>query len=253
MIVEDPRPSREDASPLLLIHGFLGEPADWDAVVAALAVRRRILRANLLLHGAERADLASLASALASAIGRSGLAPLSVVGYSLGGRVAMTLAHAAPRIVRRAIGVSATPGVVDPVERASRAAADASLASALAHDGLASFLDRWYAQPLFASLRSHPDFALIARRRGAGDGGAWARILRDASPGLNPPLWDALPDLASGLSLAVGSLDAKYLGVARDAARVAPELRVDVVEGAGHAIHLERPGALAALVDSLLT
>lgn len=252
MIIEDPRPDREEASPLLLVHGFLGEPADWDAVVAALRVPRRIVRANLLQHGAASGDLASLAAALAFAIGRSGLPPVSLVGYSLGGRVTMTLASAYPRLVRRAIAVSATPGIRDRDERTSRAVADDTLASALARDGISSFLDRWYAQPLFDSLRSHPDFALIARRRGDGDARAWATILRDASPGANPSLWEALGSLSSSLSLAVGSLDAKYLGVAREAARTAPALRIDVIEGAGHAVHLERPQALAALIDQTL-
>jgi pimeloyl-ACP methyl ester carboxylesterase len=78
-------------------------------------------------------------------------------------------------------------------------------------------------------------------------------VLRDASPGRTQPLWDELPLLAERISIAVGSLDAKYLDLARRAVERAPTLRVDVVEGAGHAVHLERPTALAARIDALLT
>jgi 2-succinyl-6-hydroxy-2,4-cyclohexadiene-1-carboxylate synthase len=252
VIVEDPRPSREDAAPVLFIHGFLGEPADWDAVVASLAVPRRILRANLLLHGVERPSLASLADAIAAEVLRSAMAPLHVVGYSLGGRVTMTMASRHPEVFRRAIAVSATPGLEHPEERAARANADRTLGEALLREGLAAFLERWYAQPLFASLKEHPDFGMIARRRQAGSAEAWAPLLVDASPGSNPSLWPDLDRLSSGLSMAVGSLDRKYLGIAREAARRSPHLRVDIVEEAGHAIHLERPGELAALIDRLL-
>ncbi len=257
MIVEDPRPARESASPLLLIHGFLGEPADWDAVVADLGVPRRTVRANLLQFEGARADLASLADAVADAIRASGLAPISAVGYSLGGRVLLTLATRHPRLLRRGIAVSATPGLRDDEERAARAAADAALAEALVREGIAPFLDRWYAQPLFASLRSHPDFALVARRRSAlaseaRDAAAWARILRDASPGANPHLWDALADCSAGIGFAVGRLDAKYLAIAHEIERIAPSAHIEFVEGAGHAVHLERPGSLAALIDRRL-
>lgn len=257
MIVEDPRPQRESASPLLLIHGFLGEPADWDAVVADLGAHRRTLRANLLLHGRERADLASLADALADAIRSTGLAPMSAVGYSLGGRVLLTLARRHPLLLRRGIAVSATPGLREEDERMQRAAADAALAEALVREGIGPFLDRWYAQPLFASLRSHPDFALVARRRSdrasdARDAAAWAAMLRDASPGANPHHWDALEALSPGISFAVGRLDAKYLAIAHEIQRVAPSAKVEFVEGAGHAIHLERPSVLAASIDRLL-
>lgn len=252
MIVEDPRPFREEAAPVLLIHGFLGEPADWDAVVAALARPRRVLRANVLLLDVERCDVASLAGALAKEIGRQGLAPMNVVGYSLGGRLTLALADRHPACVRRAIAVSASPGIDDPLERAERAAADARLAGTLAEAGLEAFLERWYAQPLFAPLRGHAAFPAMRARRAAGDARAWAAVLRDASPGANPSLWSALPALASGVSLAVGELDGKYRAQSEEAGRRAPRLRVDRIEGAGHAVHLERPAALAALIDELL-
>jgi 2-succinyl-6-hydroxy-2,4-cyclohexadiene-1-carboxylate synthase len=252
VIIEDPRPDREEASPLLLVHGFLGEPADWDAVVAALRVPRRIVRANLLQHGAASGDLASLAAALAFAIGRSGLPPVSLVGYSLGGRVTMTLASAYPRLVRRAIAVSATPGIRDRDERTSRAVADDTLASALARDGISSFLDRWYAQPLFDSLRSHPDFALIARRRGDGDARAWATILRDASPGANPSLWEALdhhqpPRGAQRLPPADGAGDAARAFNARD------DAEVGVVVLRGRATWPSAPAATSACAATAAT
>ncbi len=247
--------SAKSGSPIVLVHGFLGEPEDWDATVANMQVDRRVVRARLLDSPCERFDLASLAEALAREIENTGLAPATVVGYSLGGRVALTLANDRPELVRRAMLVSATPGLFDDDDRGQRSLADDALADELERQGIAAFVDRWYAQPLFASLLAHPDYGFVARRRSAGEtgvSGRWARVLRDASPGRNPSLWHRLSALAERLTLVVGSLDAKYLGLAREAQRVAPLLRIDTVSGAGHAIHLERPAELAALIDQLL-
>jgi 2-succinyl-6-hydroxy-2,4-cyclohexadiene-1-carboxylate synthase len=253
MLSHDVRPSIERAPPLVLLHGFLGEPSDWDAVAADLAVERRVVRVDLLKAQVPQASVAAFADAVAAGLRAAGLAPARIVGYSLGGRIALALAARHADVVARVLAVSATPGLEDEEERSARAAADDALAAALERDGIEAFIDRWYAQPLFASLRSHPDYGLVSRRRAGGSSAAWARVLRDASPGRTPPLWDELPHLAARTSLAVGSLDAKYLDLARRAVERAPALRVDVVEGAGHAVHLERPTALAARIDALLS
>jgi len=250
LVVDEPAPSSH-VSPVVLVHGFLGEPQDWDAVVACLDVPRATYRVDLLEADVARCDLSTFAGTLADALVRARLAPATIVGYSLGARVAMTLLTEHPNAVSRVVAVSGSPGVFDETERRERASADDALAAALEENGLAPFLDRWYSAPLFASLRSHPDYAMVARRRLAGDGRAWAKVLRDASPGRNPSLWDRLPGLASRLWLAVGSLDGKYLSFARAAHRVAPSMPLTIIDGAGHAVHLERPDALASLIDRL--
>jgi 2-succinyl-6-hydroxy-2,4-cyclohexadiene-1-carboxylate synthase len=254
MLTEDPRPATEQAAPLVLLHGFLGEPADWDAVVAAITVPRRVLRADLLRAPITSFDLTSLARALSDALDGLALRSVDIVGYSLGGRVALALLHDRPTSAKHVLAVSATPGIDDAQERLQRSSADDALADVLERDGLGAFIDRWYAQPLFSALRSHPDFGVVSRRRAAGDGASWARVLREASPGRNPSLWSELPRMTSTpnrLSLAVGSLDAKYLDLAREASERVPALHVEVIDGAGHAVHLERPAALAARIDAL--
>ena len=250
LLLDEPLPSSH-VKPVVLIHGFLGEPADWDAVVACLDVPRTAHRVNLLAANVARCDLTSLASALAQALTSAGLTPATIVGYSLGARVAMTLLAEQPDVVSRVLAVSGSPGEVDDIERLARANADEALAGALEQNGLAPFLERWYSAPLFESLRSHPDYALVARRRLGGDARIWAKVLRDASPGRNPSLWDRLPGLATRLWLAVGSLDGKYLELARQAHLVAPSMPLFIIDGAGHAVHLERPDALASLIDRL--
>lgn len=254
--LDEPVPAEIAASPVVLLHGFLGEPADWDAVAADLDVPREVWRVDLLERGSEssspdRYDLAGRAAVVAEALERNGLAPATIVGYSLGARVTMALLATRPELVRIAVAVSGTPGIEDEDERQARAEADDALAYALEREGIGNFLERWYDQPLFASLRTHPDYGLIARRRLTGDGRAWARVLREASPGRNPSLWRRLPQFVGRLRLAVGGLDGKYLDLARRVQEIEPRIPITVVEGAGHAIHLERPEALASMIDRL--
>lgn len=256
---DEPRPREPKAGPVLLLHGFLGEPGDWDAVVADLELPREILRADLLVAasasggggGGGGGSVDALADAVADAIRAERIAPVSIAGYSLGARVLFALLDRHADAVGQALVISGTPGLEDEDERAARRDADDRLAEALRRQGLAEFLDHWYAQPLFASLRTHPDFGLIARRRLAGDGDGWSRILAEASPGRTQPVWERLPAFAGRLRLAVGGLDGKYLDLARQVQEREPRIPIAVVEGAGHAIHLERPEAVASLVDRL--
>jgi 2-succinyl-6-hydroxy-2,4-cyclohexadiene-1-carboxylate synthase len=248
---DEPRPRGTKAGPVVLLHGFLGEPSDWDAVVADLELPREVFRADLLSAATAGGSVDALAKAVAGAIRAQGLAPASVVGYSLGARVLFALLDRHGDAVGQALVISGTPGLEEEDERRARREADDRLAEALRSQGLAEFLDHWYAQPLFASLRTHPDFGLIARRRLAGDAEAWSRILAEASPGRTRPVWERLPAFAGRLRLAVGALDGKYLDLARQVQEREPRIPIAVVEGAGHAIHLERPEAVASLVDRL--
>lgn len=232
---------------VVLIHGFLGAPEDFAALRTSLPDVE--FRTVDLLRCAGR-DVASLAKEIAAA--SIGPSTAAVLGYSLGGRIALTMAASCGDLPLRFIAVSAHPGLKDPSERELRAAADDRLADELVRDGMAAFVDRWYAQPLFASLREHPEFPAIRGRRLGGDPGPWAELLRGCSPGRTAPTWAALAGLGDRLAFVAGERDAKYRELAAEVGRVAPQARIHAIPGAGHAIHLERPVALAAAIGPFL-
>ena len=233
---------------VVLVHGFTQTLASWEPLAARLRARWRVVRADLPGHGgsaAVRADLPTTAELLGTAA-----APGAFVGYSLGGRVCLRLALDRPDLVRALVLLGASPGIAGAGERAERRAADEALARDLERDGVAAFLDRWLAGPLFATLPA--ERAGRAERLGNGAAGL-AAALRLLGTGTQEPLWARLPELAAPVLLVAGELDGKFAAVAeRMAGAIGPRARVALVPGAGHAAHLEQPEAFGDLVESFL-
>jgi 2-succinyl-6-hydroxy-2,4-cyclohexadiene-1-carboxylate synthase len=224
---------------LLLLHGFTQTGASWDGVRRALGGRYRPLAPDLGA-GPWEAELDRLET----------LAPASCVlaGYSMGGRLALALALRRPERVERLVLVSASPGLADEDARAARRAADAALADRIEAVGAEAFAREWAAQPLFAGQA--PAVVALAHedrlRRSAAE---HAAQLRGLGTGVMPPLWERLGELALPVTLVVGERDAKFRGIAERMARRLPRGEIVVVEGAGHAVALEAPAAVAEAID----
>jgi 2-succinyl-6-hydroxy-2,4-cyclohexadiene-1-carboxylate synthase len=171
-------------------------------------------------------------------------------GYSLGGRLCLRLALDRPDLVTGLVLVGASPGIADPEGRAERRAADEALAGRVERDGVAAFLDRWLAGPLFATL---PAEAAGRADRLANTPEGLAYALRRLGTGAQEPLWDRLGGLRPPALLVAGERDAKFAAIAGElAAAIGRRARVALVPGAGHAVPLERPAQLAALVEAFL-
>jgi 2-succinyl-6-hydroxy-2,4-cyclohexadiene-1-carboxylate synthase len=236
---------------IVLLHGFTQTGHSWDRVVAALRERYRALAPDLRGHGAA-GDRRPVGFAeierdvLAQAPDR-----FTLLGYSMGGRIALDLAlrdggAAQPRIERLVL-IGASPGLADPAERAARRAADERLAEQIKADGVEAFARRWAQQPLFATQSPAVAAAAHAERLRNAPAGL-AASLRGVGTGVMEPLWDRLGELTMPVDLVVGALDAKFTAIAEQMAARIPDATVHVVEGAGHAVQLERPGAVASLL-----
>jgi 2-succinyl-6-hydroxy-2,4-cyclohexadiene-1-carboxylate synthase len=217
-----------------LVHGFTQSERSWSAVPLDDAVALRV-RDDL--------DFVATAHALGDEGGRA-----TYVGYSMGGRLCLQLALDRPDLVDGLVLVSASPGIADDAERAARRTSDASLAHEVERDGVDAFLERWLAQPLFASLSR--DAAGVEDRRAANTVDRLAHQLTELGQGSQPDNWPRLPELAMPVLLVVGSRDPKYVDIAGRMEAAIPNARVEVIDGAGHACHLERPDDFAHVLAS---
>jgi len=219
---------------LLLLHGFTQTGASWDGVSRALAGRYRALAPDLGA-GPWEAELDRL----------SALAPEEFVlaGYSMGGRLALELALRHPERVRALVLVSASPGLADGQERAARRAADEALAVRIEAIGVEAFAREWAAQSLFAG-QSEAVAALAHADRLRRSAAEHAAQLRGLGTGVMPPLWDRLGELVMPVTLVVGERDTKFRAIAERM----PVGEVVVVPGAGHAVALEAPAAVAEAI-----
>jgi len=245
-----------EGPPLVLLHGFTGSSADWDVSFPG----RRTIAVDLPGHGRSPLPPAAMrlpevAEALVAVLRRLGITCADWLGYSLGGRAALHVALAHPACVGRLVLESCSPGLRDPAARAARAAADAALADALARDGIEPFVDRWMAQPLFASQArlGHAALAQARARRLRNSAAGLAAALRALGTGVQAPLWSRLGEIGVPTLLLAGADDPLYARHAAAMAARLPRATLAVVPEAGHAVHLENPAAFAAAIHAFLT
>ena len=242
---------------LLLLHGFTGSSAEWATLIPTLVPLRTVIAVDLIGHGRSpapadpaRYTMERAVADLLALLDTLGHAHVEVLGYSLGGRVALQLAAAAPARVRSLILESASPGIADAAERATRVAADEALAARIEQQGLAWFVDHWAGIPLFASQAALPteERAALRARRLRGTATGYANSLRGMGAGRQTSLWAQLPQLATPTLIISGEYDAKYVAIGAQMAAAMPMARQVVVPGAGHTVHLEQPRAFRDLV-----
>lgn len=236
---------------VVFLHGFLGAPAQWSRVREGHPDARAVWMPG---HGpvpwtTDAQGFDDVVDAFAPRVWADD-ASVTLVGYSLGARVALSLALRHPARVRAAVLVGVSPGLATEPERVARAASDDALADALLRDGLDAFVTRWDALPLFATQRALPAEVLAAQRawRTSHDPAALAWSLRALSTGRMPCYRDAIAEGPAPLCLVTGARDEKFTAIARDlAARSKRVTRVEV-EGVGHNVALEHPDAVRAVV-----
>jgi 2-succinyl-6-hydroxy-2,4-cyclohexadiene-1-carboxylate synthase len=231
-----------------LVHGFLGSPADWADVLARLAPGIACDCVPLVELGCS--SIAEAADVLAA---RLESAPCDVlVGYSMGGRIALELAATRPELAPRLMLLSASPGLDDAQERARRVGEDDARAEEILREGIDAFVERWYRLPIFAPFAAHASFADARVRRAQGDAAFWARCVAGCSPARGTPRWSALPALAPRTAFVAGALDERYTAYAARAKALAPALRVEIIAGAGHVLPLEAPAVCAREIEDCL-
>jgi 2-succinyl-6-hydroxy-2,4-cyclohexadiene-1-carboxylate synthase len=232
-----------------MLHGFSGTRHAWDRVAAMLDPERYLpLALDLPGHGdAAAPDGPITFAACVAAVLAASPQRFVLCGYSLGGRVALHLALAAPERVSRLVLVSCSPGIEDDAERAERRAADDRLADELEQIPFEQFIEKWRTQPLFVD--DPPDVRELARedmRRN--DPLALARAMRGLGTGAMGPLWGRLGELQMPCAFVAGERDAKFRAIGQRMVALMPEANLVVISG-GHALALESPQELAAVID----
>lgn len=238
---------------LMLLHGFTGDARSMAAVSHALQDEFDTVAPDLPGHGrsvraADPAvhDYGQCLDDLVATLEATGHRRAHWLGYSMGARLALGCAVSHPGRVASLVLVAGRAGIEDPGERAARRREDDALAARIESHGVAAFVDDWLAQPLFTTLRRlGPEF--LARQRAArleNDARGLAASLRGLGPAAQPPLFDALPRVDVPVLLVAGALDRRFVAAAHDLASRLPQAEVCVIPDAGHAVHLEQPGAL---------
>ncbi len=251
-------PTVEEGRPTVLaLHGFTGAIEDT-SVLAETAPWLNWLAPALPGHDIDTGhaelwalrDLGAYLQAL-WALCQAGQSRI-LMGYSMGGRLALHCALERPELQTGLVLVGASPGLRTEEERTERRTADAALAEEVRRLGQRAFLANWAQKPLIATQRQfiHPNHLRLmdlGRSRHRIEG--LCQSLEQQGTGALPSLWDSLEQLNLPVLLVTGSLDAKFGGIADAMAARLPRAHRVTLEGVGHAAHLEAPEAFSKALE----
>ena len=248
-----------EGPPVTLLHGFTQSGRSWRELIAHMPEGWKWIVPDLRGHGltvtrpgapcsmdACTEDLVALWEELD--LGRTHL-----VGYSMGGRLALHVAARRPERLLSLLTIGAHAGLEEDA-REGRRKGDEALAQRIEKDGIQPFVDYWGSLPLFAGLQRRGDgyVAQLRAERLQNHAAGLACSLRGMGAGVMEPLWGDLERVAVHSTFVAGQLDHGYVASARRLAATVPSGHVEIVLRAGHAVHQERPDAFArVLADHL--
>lgn len=228
---------------ITLLHGFMGDPSDWDLVRNELADYEIV---TPLIKPA--ADWDSGVRQLIGELPKRSI----LVGYSMGARLTLAIALARPDVCEGLMFVSGNPGLEDETTRQRRYESDCKIATRIDAEPREEFLHSWYTQStVFKSLTDDVRADEI-KRKSARVADRWSEILRTYSVARQPNFWSRLDELTMPVMAIAGQLDRKY---AKIIARMGAEPNIEsrIVPACGHIVHREQPHVFLHLLRDYLS
>lgn len=246
--------------PLIFLHGFMGTASDWLEISEILEDEYYCILPDLPGHGRtiaetidEPLDFDFVALGLMDLMEQLHLASAALIGYSMGGRVALYTATRYPKRFNALVMEGVNPGLQDDKERNNRLVLDEERAERLESTGIARFTESWYETDFFETLRRHPEKLNKIKTARKNNDTAWmAKVLRELSLGRQPPLWDRLGTLSMPVLLIAGELDHKYRRIAYQMKDYLGDSQVHLTPETGHNSHAEAPEKFAQILTDFL-
>lgn len=240
---------------ILFLHGFLGNYQDFNSVISLLFPNYCCLAVDLPGHGKTQVtgdesyyNISNTARGLIALLDELGTDKCYLLGYSMGGRLALYLTLHFPERFNKVVLESASPGLKTEKDRSHRLQADLELAQKLENSNIKEFLLEWYDRPLFQSLKNSPKFDIILESRVANSPIELAKSLRNMGTGNQPSLWEKLAENQIPLLLLAGECDDKFKNINTEMANLCPSASLKIVPNAGHNIHFENVEFFVKLV-----
>lgn len=248
--------------PVLLLHGFTGTGETWNEFTDEFKHCYQFIIPDLIGHGkteaplfSERYDIANVAKDLDFILNELSIKKAAVVGYSMGGRLALTFAIRYPEKVGKLVLESASPGLETAEQQLARRKSDAELAAMITNKGIMSFIDFWENIPLFASQVNLDDVQRrrIKKERLSHDPRGLANSLIGMGSGQQPSWWGHLSHLTIPVLLLTGEWDQKFVSLANRMATLFENVENITISESGHAVHVEQSQKFGKIVNRFLS
>lgn len=243
---------------LLFLHGFLGSSQEWTDIIDVFCLDFFCVALDLPGHGnsLENDDaiygMPNLAAYIADLLQRWPRKKWVVVGYSMGGRLALYLSLYYPDLFSKGFIISASPGLEKADERLKREHEDELLVRDLLQNTFEEFLKHWYQQPLFSSLRQQKKFAELCLRRLENNPKYLVKSIQHMGLAKQPSLWQLLGGCLVPLRFVCGALDKKFVELNKQTCRLCPQANLNVIAYCGHNVVLEAPEKLMQILRLFL-
>lgn len=241
---------------ILALHGFTGCGADFDSLKALTKDKGyHWYCPDLPGHGQSTSpsDLNSILQELDYTVDRIG-EPVLLLGYSMGGRIALQYALRNVRKLNGLILVGTTAGIEDEKDRLARLQRDHAMADHIENVGIKVFLDEWRSNPLIKTQDSITDdvrLPMIENRLNLNPQ-ALAQNLRSLGTGSLDPIWDQLQNIHCPAKVLAGEFDLKFVKIGQKLAQSLPNASFSVVPGVGHCAHLENSHFFLAELENMV-
>ena len=250
-----------DKPALVLLHGFLGDSEDWMPLVPLLEQDLYLVAVDLPGHGHSHEVMlsgedgfAAFCAVLDATLKQLDLKHYSLLGYSLGGRLATAFSLNHSHQVERLLLESCHPGLESETDRNQRRENDQAWAGRFRQEPLIDVLQSWYHQPVFADLDCQQRQRLMEHRcRHNSDGRLLAEMLASCGLAEQPNYWEALCHVPFSINYLYGERDLKFSGIARRLHQSGCLAGKHEISSAGHNVHREQPGQMATIIKHLLT
>lgn len=244
--------------PVVMLHGFTGSGSTWNPFIKAWKDNLQIITIDLPGHGKTKSaspkSMEQCCQDLKSLFDSMKLKRFHLVGYSMGGRTALSFAMLFPERVQSLILESASPGLSTEEERAERMEKDEKLAKRIEASGLTAFIDFWEDIPLFQSQKSLPlemQQTVRAERLSQSEQGLIQSLVYMGT-GSQPSYWDHLEHFEKPVLLLTGVYDNKFIKINKTMESRFPNSKLEMIEQAGHAIHVEQPRIFGKIVNGFI-
>ena len=241
------------------MHGFLGSSSDWKNIINGFFLDYYCIAIDLPGHGLSEIDkstnsynIENTAKYIVELLQSHNIKKCNLLGYSMGGRIAIYLAIHHSEYFNRLIIESAQPGIKDTIERGQRKNHDKKLAQKLISQPFSAFLEFWYNQPIFKTLKNQKNFANLMESRLKNNPRNLAKSLSEIGAGAQPSLWEDLKKIKHSCLLIAGELDTKYQKIFSKMHKEIFSSKFVIIKNAGHNVHLENPNEFIKVVRKFL-
>lgn len=244
---------------IIFLHGFTGSAYDWHFIFDKLPHNFFPAAIDLIGHGETESPedqsqymCSAIVHHINSITDQLGINKFIIVGYSMGGRAALSFSLKHPEKIIASILESTTAGIEEMPAKKERVELDLLFADKIRTEGIESFVEFWFDTPLFESLKKLPNYEQEKNKRNQNSVIGLTNTLAAFSTGLMTSYWDRLSALTFPVLLVSGQLDNKYTKINNLMQSKFPNAEHINVPWCGHNVHIEKPELFTKFVIDFL-